>query len=232
MSESSSQISNTPLTSQIDVPAPTLTSPTLSSFSNGINGGAGVGGVERVFPIRSVLYPQKRTNSIKSSVSASTPITASTPSIPVTPSPTATPGDTTPTTGAPNQRPTFDRKASAFSSTPTDDDGTRSTIKSGYGSTTGTGLPFGAANSERGGASGAGKSNQPQTFFTQRFEHSVKEDGANWVVTGREGVLLRCEDEPIHAPGAIQAFGVLIAFDRLPVRRSSFPLEIDPDLGL
>lgn len=41
------------------------------------------------------------------------------------------------------------------------------------------------------------------------------EDGANWVVTGIEGTLTRCEDEPIHSPGAIQAFGVLIAFDAL-----------------
>ncbi|KAL8283131.1 hypothetical protein RQP46_005909 [Phenoliferia psychrophenolica] len=36
---------------------------------------------------------------------------------------------------------------------------------------------------------------------------------ANYIITGRKGQLTRCEDEPIHCPGAVQSFGVLIAFD-------------------
>ncbi|GAA5912180.1 uncharacterized protein JCM6883_000588 [Sporobolomyces salmoneus] len=74
-------------------------------------------------------------------------------------------------------------------------------------------------------------------ILTSRFEHQVTEDGEILILTGREGQLMRCEDEPIHAPGAIQAFGVLIAFeeaedDRLVVRQvsenSGFILGLPP----
>ncbi len=48
-------------------------------------------------------------------------------------------------------------------------------------------------------------------LMTARFKHVVI-DGGHAVVTGRGGeTLQRCEDEPIHIPGAIQAFGLLIA---------------------
>lgn len=74
-------------------------------------------------------------------------------------------------------------------------------------------------------------------ILTSRFEHQVTEDGEILILTGREGQLMTCEDEPIHAPGAIQAFGVLIAFeqeedDRLVVRQvsenSGFILGLPP----
>ncbi|KHJ33386.1 putative cyanobacterial phytochrome b [Erysiphe necator] len=45
-------------------------------------------------------------------------------------------------------------------------------------------------------------------FRASRFEHVITEDG-HAVIT--RGELLRCEDEPIHAPEAIQSFGALIA---------------------
>ncbi|EEU46799.1 uncharacterized protein NECHADRAFT_91733 [Fusarium vanettenii 77-13-4] len=45
---------------------------------------------------------------------------------------------------------------------------------------------------------------------TARFTHVVTDDG-HAVITGRDGVLQRCEDEPIHTPGAVQTFGVLVA---------------------
>ena len=48
--------------------------------------------------------------------------------------------------------------------------------------------------------------------LTTRFEHAATEDG-DYIITGRDGDLQKCEDEPIRSPGAIQAFGVLIAFD-------------------
>lgn len=77
-------------------------------------------------------------------------------------------------------------------------------------------------------------------YLTTRFEHAVGEDGGHLVLTGRDGELQRCEDEvciyrevampytadlspfgathrssqAIHAPGAIQSFGCLIAFDQ------------------
>ncbi|KAI9787441.1 MAG: Light-sensor Protein kinase [Peltula sp. TS41687] len=47
--------------------------------------------------------------------------------------------------------------------------------------------------------------------ITARFKHIVTAEG-HAVITGRDGeTLQRCEDEPIHIPGAIQGFGVLIA---------------------
>ena len=49
-------------------------------------------------------------------------------------------------------------------------------------------------------------------LLTARFKHLVS-DGGHAVITGRDGdVLQRCEDEPIHIPGAIQSFGCLLAF--------------------
>jgi len=47
-------------------------------------------------------------------------------------------------------------------------------------------------------------------LMTARFRH-VKTDEGHAVITGREGTLQRCEDEPIHTPGAVQGFGVLLA---------------------
>ena len=49
-------------------------------------------------------------------------------------------------------------------------------------------------------------------YLTVRFEHQETDDG-HAIVTGRKGELLKCEDEPIHIPGAIQEFGVLIAIE-------------------
>ena len=49
------------------------------------------------------------------------------------------------------------------------------------------------------------------TFVTARFKHITIEEG-HLVVTGRDGeTLQRCEDEPIHIPGAIQSFGLILA---------------------
>ena len=52
---------------------------------------------------------------------------------------------------------------------------------------------------------------EPGSLITARFKHAVIE-GGHAVITGRDGdTLQRCEDEPIHIPGAIQSFGLLIA---------------------
>jgi hypothetical protein len=49
-------------------------------------------------------------------------------------------------------------------------------------------------------------------LMTARFKHVVTE-GGHAVIVGRDGdVLQRCEDEPIHIPGAVQGFGLLVAF--------------------
>ncbi|KAK2459669.1 hypothetical protein APHAL10511_008314 [Amanita phalloides] len=47
---------------------------------------------------------------------------------------------------------------------------------------------------------------------TFRFTHKQDKHG-HYVITGREGRLQRCEDEPIHAPGTVQAFGALVAIE-------------------
>jgi light-regulated signal transduction histidine kinase (bacteriophytochrome) len=53
--------------------------------------------------------------------------------------------------------------------------------------------------------------NEP--LMTSRFSHVMTEDG-HAVVTGYDGETLhRCEDEPIHIPGAVQGFGALIALE-------------------
>ncbi|KAL8887567.1 MAG: hypothetical protein Q9215_004883 [Flavoplaca cf. flavocitrina] len=48
-------------------------------------------------------------------------------------------------------------------------------------------------------------------IITARFRHVVTDEG-HAVIIGRDGdTLQRCEDEPIHIPGAIQSFGLLVA---------------------
>lgn len=48
-------------------------------------------------------------------------------------------------------------------------------------------------------------------LLTARFKH-VMTEGGHAVIVGRDGdTLQRCEDEPIHIPGAVQGFGLLIA---------------------
>ena len=50
-------------------------------------------------------------------------------------------------------------------------------------------------------------------LVTARFKHIVTAEG-HAVITGRDGeTLQRCEDEPIHIPGAVQSFGLLIALE-------------------
>lgn len=61
-----------------------------------------------------------------------------------------------------------------------------------------------------GSVSSATGSMQDVPLVTARFTHVETDDGHS-IITGRDGVLQRCEDEPIHAPGATQGFGVLVA---------------------
>lgn len=67
-----------------------------------------------------------------------------------------------------------------------------------------------------GGGSSIGTSSVPDDdavggLVTARFKHIVTAEG-HAIITGRDGdVLQKCEDEPIHIPGAIQSFGLLIA---------------------
>jgi light-regulated signal transduction histidine kinase (bacteriophytochrome) len=44
---------------------------------------------------------------------------------------------------------------------------------------------------------------------TTKFTYVMTAEG-HAVITGRDGTIQRCEDEPIHIPGAIQSFGLLV----------------------
>lgn len=55
-------------------------------------------------------------------------------------------------------------------------------------------------------------SEDEEPIVTFRFEHTQNTDGHH-VVVGREGILRRCEDEPITTPGAVQGFGVLMVLE-------------------
>ncbi|KAF9730031.1 hypothetical protein PMIN04_012801 [Paraphaeosphaeria minitans] len=62
--------------------------------------------------------------------------------------------------------------------------------------------------------------------FKHRFKH-VATEGGHAVITGRDGdTLQRCEDEPIHIPGAIQGFGLLVALQEDPGGSGSLPVRI------
>lgn len=63
-------------------------------------------------------------------------------------------------------------------------------------------------------------------LLTARFKHVIS-DGGHAVITGRDGdVLQRCEDEPIHIPGAVQGFGLLIALQEDSENCSILPIRI------
>ncbi|KAK6520990.1 Light-sensor Protein kinase [Arthrobotrys conoides] len=64
-------------------------------------------------------------------------------------------------------------------------------------------------------------------FLTQRFSYQNTSDG-HMVVTGIAGAetLQRCEDEPIHCPGAVQGFGALIVLKQDPRDDSKLVVRI------
>lgn len=56
------------------------------------------------------------------------------------------------------------------------------------------------------------ENNEPD-LLTSRFQHVVTGSG-HAIITGRDGDNFQfCEDEPIHIPGAVQSFGVMIALE-------------------
>ncbi|KAI9734616.1 MAG: Light-sensor Protein kinase [Cirrosporium novae-zelandiae] len=48
-------------------------------------------------------------------------------------------------------------------------------------------------------------------FYTERYEYAVVGEDSHGTVKGKRRVFQKCEDEPIHIPGAIQSFGMLVA---------------------
>lgn len=52
-------------------------------------------------------------------------------------------------------------------------------------------------------------------YITRRLQHVVTDNG-HAVLAGDGAPLQNCEDEPIHAPGSVQGFGVLVCLRRNP----------------
>ncbi|KAI0021838.1 hsp90-like protein [Xylariomycetidae sp. FL0641] len=70
---------------------------------------------------------------------------------------------------------------------------------------------FLAADSQAGESEGRNSPGElNEALVTVRFQHVVTDDG-HAVITGRDNDMQRCEDEPIHTPGAVQSFGLLVA---------------------
>lgn len=83
------------------------------------------------------------------------------------------------------------------------------------GGSTGSQPPSDKASSihDSSARSTTGSVDEVEGLVTARFKHVVTE-GGHAVITGRDGeTLQRCEDEPIHIPGAVQGFGLLIALE-------------------
>jgi len=52
-------------------------------------------------------------------------------------------------------------------------------------------------------------------LLTNKFEYAMTESGLHGVVQGTRTAFTRCEDELIHIPGAVQAYGMLVAMRRV-----------------
>ncbi|OAA70549.1 ATPase-like, ATP-binding domain protein [Cordyceps fumosorosea ARSEF 2679] len=72
------------------------------------------------------------------------------------------------------------------------------------------GRPGLQTEAEMSSALSEGQSSTDVPLFTTRFTHIDTEEG-HAIITGKDGVLQQCEDEPIHTPGAVQSFGCLLA---------------------
>ncbi|KAI1319820.1 hsp90-like protein [Xylariaceae sp. FL0255] len=75
-------------------------------------------------------------------------------------------------------------------------------------------------SSQTGGSQTGAAADVNDNYMTVRFKHIMTEDG-HAVITGRDGTLQRCEDEPIQTPGAVQSFGLLVALREEPDGRLS-----------
>lgn len=71
-----------------------------------------------------------------------------------------------------------------------------------------------------------------EVFVTQRFAYQQTDDG-HMVVTGISGAekMQRCEDEPIHCPGAIQGFGALLVLKQNPDEDSKLTVRVASEVG-
>jgi light-regulated signal transduction histidine kinase (bacteriophytochrome) len=57
--------------------------------------------------------------------------------------------------------------------------------------------------------------NMPQLVYTERCEYAFNDQEGHGTVSGTRKQITRCEDEPIHTPGAVQSHGMLIGLEVL-----------------
>lgn len=86
-------------------------------------------------------------------------------------------------------------------------------------------LPGGSSDSLGGPPRSCTNGTIDESLVTPRFEHVSTQDG-HFVITGRGSEMVRCEDEPIRTPGAIQGFGMILSLkedepDRFVVHHAS-----------
>ncbi|KAI7628885.1 hypothetical protein KC319_g17080, partial [Hortaea werneckii] len=139
-------------------------------------------------------------------------------SIPTSPyaAPTAMPGQTVSRSGSTSTQAAHKPNPSKSS---TKDDRNATYLQNIMQETDGDSTKSGTASEryplESAGSNKSIRSAKDETggLVTARFKHIVTE-GGHAIVTGRDGeTLQRCEDEPIHIPGAVQGFGLLIALE-------------------
>lgn len=70
----------------------------------------------------------------------------------------------------------------------------------------------GLAASDNASLVSEGRSSTDIPNIATRFTY-VQTDEGHAVITGRDGILQQCEDEPIHTPGAVQGFGAMLALN-------------------
>jgi light-regulated signal transduction histidine kinase (bacteriophytochrome) len=92
-----------------------------------------------------------------------------------------------------------------------------------FTSSTDGGVPVGAPDPPR---SSSVPDNDSVNLTTARFQHIITDDGHALITSRDDKDIQSCEEEPIHTPGAIQNFGVLVALQeesegRLVVRIAS-----------
>ncbi|KAK4214580.1 hypothetical protein QBC37DRAFT_146841 [Rhypophila decipiens] len=68
---------------------------------------------------------------------------------------------------------------------------------------------------DRSSSAGESSTSDDVLMLTNRFEYAITDDGRHGVVHGTRKAFTKCEDELIHIPGAIQAFGFLVGLRRV-----------------
>ncbi|KAM7223035.1 hypothetical protein V8F06_001591 [Rhypophila decipiens] len=68
---------------------------------------------------------------------------------------------------------------------------------------------------DRSSSAGESSTSDDLLMLTNRFEYAITDDGRHGVVHGTRKAFTKCEDELIHIPGAIQAFGFLVGLRRV-----------------